>query len=550
MEKKVVIVGGVAAGASTAARLRRLDENAQIIMFERGENISFANCGLPYYIGGIIEKRKRLLVQTPESMESRFNIEVRTMSEVNKIKVQEKEVEVKNLLTGEIYPENYDYLVLSPGATPVIPGIPGIDKPNVFTIRTIPDSDFVRQYVEENRPARAIVVGAGFIGLEMVEMLHENGIETTVVEAAPQVMQGLDPVMAAIVHRYLEKQGIKLYLSDKVIEMRGNSYVKEVVLESGKKLATDMVIMGLGVKPEAWLAKEAGLTIGSTGGILVDDYLQTSDPFIYAAGDAIQVKDFVTGGETLVPLAGPANRQGWIVANNITGFPSKYAGVQGTAIVKIMDIVVAVTGKNEKSLKDLGWKYLTCHIHPNSHATYYPGSTQMTLKLLFSPGEGEVLGAQIVGYDSVDKRIDVLATAIRGGMTVFDLQELELAYAPPFSSAKDPVNMAGYVAANILQYAVGTVSWQEVPKLVASGRVLIDVRTSREVEKGSVEGARNIPVDELRKCLDEIPQDKEILVFCQVGLRAYIASRILCQHGYNVKNIDGGYKLYQALKQE
>lgn len=546
---KVVIVGGVAAGASTAARLRRLDEGAQIIMFERGEDISFANCGLPYYIGGVIEKKKRLLVQTPKAMRDRFNIDVRTMSEVQKIMPEEKEVEVKNLLTGEIYRESYDYLVLCPGASPIMPDIKGVDLPNVFTVRNIPDSDIIKQYVEEKKPAKAVVVGGGFIGLEMAEMLHGLGIEATIVEAAPQVMGALDPEMAAIVHRYLRRQGVKLCLSSKLVGMEGSSQVGRVILENGETLDTDMVIMGIGVRPEVWLAKEAGLAVGSTGGILVDDCMRTSDPFIYAAGDAVEVKDFVTGEKTLVPLAGPANRQGWVVANNIVSRDVKYNGVQGTAIVKIMDMVVAVTGKNEKSLSKLGRDYLTCHIHPNSHATYYPGSTQMTLKLLFSPGEGQILGAQIVGYDGVDKRIDVLATAVRAKMTVYDLQELELAYAPPFSSAKDPVNMAGYVAANILQKAVQVVPWEEVPERVAGGAFLIDVRAPKEVEKGGVEGACNISVDELRARMDEIPKDKEILVFCQGGLRAYIAARILAQNGYDVKNIDGGYKLYRELRE-
>lgn len=546
---KVVIVGGVAAGASTAARLRRLDEGAQIIMFERGEDISFANCGLPYYIGGVIEKRKRLLVQTPKAMRDRFNIDVRTMSEVQKIMPEEKEVEVKNLLTGEIYRESYDYLVLCPGAGPIMPDIKGVDLPNVFTVRNIPDSDIIKQYVEEKKPAKAVVVGGGFIGLEMAEMLHGLGIEAAIVEAAPQVMGALDPEMAAIVHRYLRRQGVKLCLSSKLVGMEGSSQVERVILENGETLDTDIVIMGIGVRPEVWLAKEAGLAVGSTGGILVDDCMRTSDPFIYAAGDAVEVKDFVTGEKTLVPLAGPANRQGWVVANNIASRDVKYNGVQGTAIVKIMDMVVAVTGKNEKSLSKLGRDYLTCHIHPNSHATYYPGSTQMTLKLLFSPGEGQILGAQIVGYDGVDKRIDVLATAVRAKMTVYDLQELELAYAPPFSSAKDPVNMAGYVAANILQKAVQVVPWEEVPERVAGGAFLIDVRAPKEVEKGGVEGACNISVDELRARMDEIPKDKEILVFCQVGLRAYIAARILAQNGYDVKNIDGGYKLYRELRE-
>lgn len=547
MKKKIVIVGGVAAGASTAARLRRLDENAEIIMLERGEYISFANCGLPYYAGGVINSRKRLLVQTPQSMYRRFNIDVRTMSEVQRILPQEKQVEVKNLLANETYQESYDYLVLCPGASPVIPEIAGIDSPNVFTIRNLPDSDAVKEYIELNKPARAVVVGGGYIGMEMVEMLEHSGLSVTIVEAAPQVMGTLDPEMAAIIHGYLSEQDIELCLQDKVISLQGEVRVETVVLASGKKLPTDIVVMGIGVKPEAGLAREAGLVIGSTGGILVDEYLRTSDPAIFAAGDAVQIKDFVTGVDSLIPMASPANRQGWLAASNIAGRPAAYTGAQGTAIVKIFDMVAAVTGKNEKTLQRLGWDYKSCHLHPASHATYYPGSTEMSIKLLFSPEEGKVLGAQIVGYEGVDKRIDVIATAIRAGMTVFDLQELELAYAPPFSSAKDPVNLAGYVAGNIVRQDVKVVQWDAVPDLVTRGAFLIDARTRKEYEANAIEGSHNIPVDKIRECLAEIPQDKEILVYCRSGLRSYIACRILKQHGYDAKNIDGGYISYEQV---
>lgn len=547
MPKKVLIVGGVAGGASAAARLRRIDENAEIIMFERGEFISFANCGLPYYVGGVIPNRKSLLVQTPQAMKRRFNIDVRTHSEVCRILPLEKEIEVHDLLKNETYRENYDYLVLSPGANPIIPEIKGVDLLNVFTVRNVPDSDLVKQYVETQKPAAAVVIGGGFIGLEMAEVLHQCGVKVKVVEASSQVMGALDPEMAAIVHKYLRRQGIELILDDSAAALEGSSGVERVALQSGHVIEADMVILGIGVKPETWLAREAGLAIGSTGGILVDETLRTSDPYIYAVGDAIQVQDFVTGMDTLIPLAGPANKQGRLVADNIAGRRAHYDGTQGTSIIKVMDMAVAVSGSNEKNLRKLGIPYLACHIHPAPHATYYPGGSQMSMKLLFSPGEGKVLGAQIVGYEGVDKRIDVLATAIRAGMTVFDLQKLELAYAPPFSSAKDPVNMAAYVAGNIIEHDIDVVYWHEVAERLAKGAFLLDVRTPKEVESGMVEGAYNIPVDDIRSRLAELPKDQEILAYCQVGLRSYIANRILRQKGFKVSNISGGYKSYQVL---
>ncbi len=545
MGKKVIIVGGVAAGASTAARLRRMDEEAEIIMLERGEYISFANCGLPYYVGGVIEQRNRLLVQTPRSMQRRFNIDVRTNSEVQSIIPDEKVVIINNTLLDQSYRESYDYLVLCPGANPIIPDIPGIHQPNVFTVRNVPDSDVIKQYIELHRPATAVIMGGGFIGLEMAEMLHELNIHVTLVEASDQVLGVLDPEMAAIVHKYLQDQGIELCLSDRAVSLEGSSSVETVILNSGRSISADMVVLGIGVKPEAWLAAEASLAIGSTGGILVDEYLRTSDPYIYAAGDAIQVKDFITGQDSLLPLASPANRQGWLIANNLCGRSSKYSGAQGTAIVKVMDMTVAVTGKNEKALRKLEWVFQACHAQPNSHATYYPGATQMMAKLLFNPENGTVLGAQIVGWDGVDKRIDVLATAIRAGMTVFDLQELELAYAPPFSSAKDPVNMLAYAASNIVRKDIEVVHWPEVAELVEGGAFLIDARTPQEYQHGAVTNAHNIPVDEIRDRLDEIPPDQEILVYCGQGLRSYIVNRILLQKGYDVKNISGGYELYK-----
>ena len=550
MGKKVVIVGGVAGGASAAARLRRLDEDAHIIMFERGEHISYANCGLPYYVGGIIRDRKKLLVQTPEAMRKRFNIDVRIMSEVVRIFPGEKEVEVKDLAGGNTYRESYDYLILSPGASPVVPDIPGAGLKNVFTIRNVPDSDAIKAYVESRKPTNAVVVGGGFIGLEMVEVLMACGTKVALIEADTQVMRALDPEMAAVVQCYLRDQGVDLHLGDKLVAIKGSSEVERVELASGKSLPAELVILGIGVRPEVWLAKEAGLEIGRTGGILVDEYLRTSDPFIYAVGDAIQVKDFVTGEDALIPLAGPANRQGRIVADTIAGRPTPYKGSQGTAIVKIMDMVAAVTGSNEKTLKRLGIDYLACHTHPAPHATYYPGGTQMFMKLLFTPQEGKVLGAQIVGYEGVDKRIDVLATALRAGMTVFDLQDLQLAYAPPFSSAKDPVNMIGYVAGNMLKGDVEVVHWHEVEDRLSKGALLLDVRTKREVEEGMVPGALNIPVDNLRERVGELPKDREILVYCQVGLRSYIAYRILRHHGFTAKSISGGYRTYHMVEKD
>lgn len=553
MSKKVIIVGGVAAGASTAARLRRMDEQAEIIIFERGENISFANCGLPYYIGNVIENRQDLLIQTPASMYTRFNIDVRNLSEVMAIDPQTKEVQVHILSTGEKYRETYDYLVLCPGASPIIPPIKGVNKANVFTVRNIPDSDRIKAHVQQlhsqTENPRAIVVGAGYIGLEMADMLYHSGLEVSMVEAAPQVMGAIDPDMASIIHMHLSDQGIKLYLSEKALEFTGQDEVEQVVLESGKVLDTDLVILGTGVKPEVWLAEQAGLKIGQNGGIEVDEYLRSSDPSIYAAGDAIETQHIVSKEKVLLPMASPANRQGWIIANNIAGRPIPYSGVQGTGIVDVMGLAVAVTGLNETALQSAGIDYCVCHTHPFSHATYYPNSEQMTFKLLFTPEEGKILGAQIIGKDGVDKRIDVIATAIRAGMTVFDLQELELAYAPPFSSAKDPVNLTAYTAANIVLHDVEVIRWEDVPAQVRAGAVILDVRMVQERNKmGAIPASINIPLDELRQHLDQVPRDREILVHCALGLRSYIACRILMQNGFKVKNISGGYRMYRFLQ--
>ncbi|MCX8047539.1 MAG: CoA-disulfide reductase [Anoxybacillus gonensis] len=549
MSKKIVIVGGVAGGATTAARLRRLDEQAEIVMFERGEYISFANCGLPYYIGGAIAERDALLVQTVEGMAEKFHLDIRIQSEVIAINRERKTVTVKHLPTGETYEESYDYLVLSPGASPIKPNIPGIEEANdLFTLRNIPDTDRIKSYVDEKKPKKAVVIGGGFIGIEMAENLWERGIDVTLVEMAKQIMAPVDYEMAAILHQHIKDKGVRLILEDGVasFEQKG----KIVRLQSGTTIETDMIVLAIGVKPENELAKQAGLTIGERGGIQVNEYLQTSDPSIYAIGDAIEVIDDINGKPTHIPLAWPANRQGRIVADHIYGRNVRYNGTLGTAIAKVFDMTVAATGNNEKTLQRLGIAYEVLHIHPNSHASYYPGAFPIALKLLFDRKTGRIFGAQAVGYDGVDKRIDVIATAIKGGMTVFDLPDLELAYAPPYSSAKDPVNMAGYVASNMIENMVETIQWHEVNQLVKNGACLVDVREEMERDMGFIPGSINIPLGQLRKRLHELPKDETIYVYCQVGLRGYLAARILTQHGFRVKNLDGGYKTYAAVYNE
>ena len=546
---KIVIVGGVAGGASAAARLRRLDENAEIIMFERGEYISYANCGLPYYIGGAIEDRNALLVQTPQAMRDMFNIDVRVLSEVRSIDRQNKTVVVADLVSGREYREGYDKLILSPGAAPIRPPVPGIEMDNIYTLRTVPDTDAIKEAVDWGKPARAVVVGGGFIGLEMAENLHQRGIEVTIVEAADQVMAPIDYEMACMVHSHIRSKGLKLYLKDgvKTFHQEGNGV--NVELQSGRSIGADMVILAIGVKPDVFLAAGAGLEIGQRRGIKVNPYLQTSDPDIYAVGDAIEVKDFVNGEDTVIPLAGPANRQGRIAANNIYGAGEEYRGTQGTSVVKVFDLTVAATGNSEKLLKRMEIDYVKSYTESNSHAGYYPGAFPMNIKLLFAP-DGKVLGAQIVGYEGVDKRIDVLASAIRFGGTVYDLEELELAYAPPYSSAKDPVNMAGYVASNQLKGDMVTIFWDQVDSLDRERVLLLDVRAPEEADTGSIAGSLNIPLNELRERIHEVPRDKEIIVYCKMGLRAYIAYRTLVQMGYkNVRNLSGGYRLYAAVKE-
>ena len=543
--KRVIIVGGVAGGASAAARLRRLDENIDIVLFERGQYISFANCGLPYHIGNVIADRKRLLVQTPEKMNERFTIDVRIQSEVTKIDPDKKCVHVRDRRNNTEYTEHYDTLVLSPGAEPFCPPIAGADSECVYTLRNIPDMDVIKKKVDEQKPKHAVVVGGGYIGLEMAEALIERGLAVTLVELEPQVMGTVDPEMASPLHQELTLNGVDLEINNSVTAIVPADDRLSVTLSSGQTVSTDLVIMAVGVRPESTLAKEAGLELGRRGGIKVNDRMQTSDPNIYAVGDAVEVTDFVGQFQTLIPLAGPANRQGRIAADNICGKTSVYRDTQGTAICKVFNLAVATTGMNEKNLKRNKITYEKIYVHPANHAGYYPGATQISLKLLFDPQTGNILGAQAVGADGVDKRIDIIAVAMRAGLTVQQLQDLELCYAPPFGSAKDPVNYAGFVASNVMagEMALCHVEDMYAP---APNQLLLDVRTPTEVQGGTIPGAINIQLDELRSRLDELPKDKELLVFCQVGLRGYLACRILSQHGFTCRNLTGGYKTYCA----
>lgn len=542
-----LIIGGVAGGATVATRLRRMDEKANIILFERGKYVSYANCGLPYYIGDTINNREKLFVQTAKGFTDRFRIDIRTEQEVTAIRPDKKEVEIKNLSTGETYTETYDKLVLSPGAEPLRPGIEGIGSKKIFTLRNVPDTDTIKNYVNTENPKRAIVVGGGFIGLEMAENLHDLGIQVDVVEMANQVMAPLDFSMAAIVHRQLTDKGVGLHLEDGVSRFEEKDGGVTVHLRSGKQIATDMVLLSIGVRPETKLAKDAGLAIGERGGITVNDYMQTSDADIYALGDAVEVRHLVTGQPALIPLAGPANKQGRIVADNIVfGNKEKYPGSIGTSIAKVFDLTVAAAGANAKLLQRNNIPYISSYTHGASHAGYYPGAVPLSIKILFAPENGKLLGAQIVGFNGVDKRIEMLAQVIQRGGTVHDLAELEHAYAPPYSSAKDPVNMAGFVAENILNKKSRIIQWRELAELPAD-TIRIDVRTHDEYKLGTIPGFINIPVDELREHLDELPKEKPIVVTCAVGLRGYLAYRILVQNGFkHVRNLSGGYKTWSV----
>ncbi|MGL4992680.1 MAG: FAD-dependent oxidoreductase [Bacteroidales bacterium] len=543
---KYLIIGGVAGGASTAARLRREDEEAQIIMFERGEYISYANCGLPYYIGNTIEDRENLLLQTPESFNARFNIEVRVNNEVTAINPEKKSITVKNLKSGESYDESYDKLLLSPGAEPLRPPLPGINSQGILTLRNIPDTDKIKSYIEEHRVRRAVVVGAGFIGLEMAENLHKLGIEVSIIEMANQVMAPLDYTMATLVHQHIHQHNVGLLLTEAVESFERDDTQITLKLKSGKRVETDLVILSIGVRPDTKLAREAGLKIGTANGIWVNQFMQTSDPYIYAVGDAIEFAHPITGHSYLNYLAGPANKQARIAANNIVnGNKESYKGAIATSIAKVFEMTVAATGVNAKTLDKLNIQYLESITHSGSHAGYYPGALQMSIKLTYDQS-GKIFGAQIVGYDGVDKRIDTIASIIGMGGSIYDLIELEHAYAPPYSSAKDPVNMAGFVAENILSDKVRSIKWDELEEIRKNAStMLIDVRTTHEYELQHIEGAINIPVDNIRENIDKIPHDKEIILYCAIGLRGYVAARILTQNGFDrVRNLSGGFKTY------
>ena len=548
---KVVIIGGVAGGATAAARLRRLDEQAEIIILERSGYISYANCGLPYYIGGEITDREALTLQTPASFWARFRIEVRVHNEVTAIHPERKNVTVRRLDDGVVYEEAYDKLILSPGAKPVRPALPGINDSRIFTLRNVEDTFAIHAFIEQNAPRRAVVAGGGFIGLEMAENLTQQGIETTIVERMEQVMAPLDSDMACSVHAYLREKGVNLRLGETVAGFTSNEAGLRVRLESGDSVSADFVILALGVAPDTALARAAGLALGVRGSIAVNDRMQTSDQDIYAVGDAVESVHFVSGEKTLAALAGPANKQGRIAADQICGRESRYHGVQGSSVLKLFDMTVAATGLNEAAARAAGIAFDKTVTFSASHATYYPGATNMTVKTLFPPETGRLLGAQIVGFEGVDKRIDVLAAAVRMGMTGEALTELELSYAPPYSSAKDPVNMAGYVIENVRSGLVRQYHWHDVEALPRDGSViLLDTRTPAEYGRGHIEGAVNLPLDELRERLPELERGKPIYVNCHSGLRSYLACRILMQNGFECYNLSGGYRFYQIVMHE
>ena len=545
---KVVIVGGVAGGATAAARIRRLDEKAEIVVFERSGFISYANCGLPYYIGDVITNAKELTLQTPESFYSRFCVDMRVHHEVTAIHPDKKKVSVKNLKTGEEFEESYDKLILSPGAKPTQPRFLGADLDKVFTIRTVEDTLRIKNYINENHPGSAVLAGGGFIGLELAENLRELGMDVTIVEYAKQLMSPFDSDMASFIHNEMRKHGVKLILGRAVEGFEEKNGGVKVLLKDDAPLLADMVVLAIGVTPDTSLAKEAGLELGIKGSIVVNDRMETSISDIYAAGDAVQVKNFVTGDDALISLAGPANKQGRIIADNICGIDSRYKGSQGSSVIKVFDMTAAMTGINERSAKAAGIDADTVILSPMSHAGYYPGGKVMTMKVVFEKGTYRLLGAQIVGYEGVDKRVDVLATAIRAGMKATDLKDLDLAYAPPYSSAKDPVNMAGFMIDNIANGVLKQWHLEDADKLPRDGSVtLLDTRTVGEYNQGHIEGFKNIPVDELRERLGEVEKGKPVYVICQSGLRSYIASRILEGSGYTAYNFSGGFRFYDAV---
>ena len=545
-QTRIVIIGGVAGGASAAARARRLSEDAEIILIERGEHVSFANCGLPYHISGTIADRNRLLVQTPATLYANLRIDVRTQTEAVAIDRERKEITVRSTADGSQQKISYDKLILSPGAEPIRIPISGSNDPRVLTLRSMADMDAIIKVLDDKRPAHSVIIGGGYIGLEMAEALRERNIGVTLVELSSQVMGPVDPEMAAPLHQHLTLNGVDLRLETSVTGFVDAGDNLQAQLSTGESVECGIAIMAIGVKPEVKLAIDAGLTIGERGGVVVDEHMRTNDPDIFAVGDAIEVTDLVGGFATLIPLAGPANRQGRIAADNALGRETIYKNTQGTGICKVFDMAVGMTGMSEKSLKRAGMPYEKVYIHPMSHASYYPGANPISLKLLFDPQSGKVLGAQAVGSDGVDKRIDVLAVAIRAGLTVFDLEDMELSYAPPYGSAKDPVNYAGFVAANVLK---GDVQVCHTPEMLdpQENQLILDVRKPFEVAMGTIPGAMHIPLDELRDRIEELPKDKEILAFCQVGLRGYLACRILSQKGFRCKNYTGGIKTYNAV---
>lgn len=543
---KTIIIGGVAGGASAAARLRRLDEACEIVILERGDFISFANCGLPYYIGGAITDKNDLTLQTPESFRKRFNIDVRVNNEAVRISPEEKTVTVKNLKSGEIYTESYDNLILSPGAEPIKPNIEGIDSNIVFTLRNIPDTLKIKEHIEKNKPKSAVVIGGGYIGVEMAENLKEAGLDVSVVELADHLIAPLDFDMAADVHRYIKSKGIKLYLNNGVKAIDGNT----VILQNGT-IDAEMIIMSVGVRPETSLAKDCGIEVNRRGSIVVDRHMKTNIQNIYAVGDAVEAEDFITKSPAFIPLAGPANKQGRIAADNICGINSEYTGTQGSAVLKLFDMTVATTGINEKIASAAGIDYDKTYIYSGSHASYYPGASNMSIKALWDKKTLKIIGAQIVGFDGVDKRMDVLASSIRFGAKITDLANLELCYAPPFGSAKDPVNMLGFVAENIITGKMKQFFWNDVEKLPRDGSVtLLDVRTVTEVKRGRIDGFINIPLDSLRERINEIPKDKPVYLHCHSGLRSYIALCILKGNGYDCFNLAGGWRLYESVINE
>ena len=545
---KVVIVGGVAGGATAAARIRRLDEQAEIVVFERSGYISYANCGLPYYIGDVITDPEELTLQTPESFFSRFRVDMKVRHEVTAIHPERKTVSVKNLETDEVFEESYDKLILSPGAKPTQPRLPGVGIDKLFTLRTVEDTFRIKEYINQNHPKSAVLAGGGFIGLELAENLRELGMDVTIVQRPKQLMNPFDADMASMIHSEMRKHGVKLALGYTVEGFEERNGGVDVLLKDNAPLHADMVVLAIGVTPDTALAREAGLELGIKGSIVVNDRMETSVPDIYAAGDAVQVKHYVTGEDALISLAGPANKQGRIAADNICGIPSTFKGAMGSSVIKLFDMTVAFTGLSEKAAQALGLEYDKVNTFAASHAGYYPGGTNMSIKTLFEPSTGKILGAQIVGFDGVDKRIDVLATAIQAGMTAEDLVDLDLAYAPPYSSAKDPVNVAAYAIENIRSGRIRQHHWHDVPRLAQDPNgILLDVRTPAEYAQGHIDGAVNIQLDELRARMNELDKSKTLYVNCRSGQRSYFACCLLSQYGFNCSNLAGGFRFYEVV---